>query len=142
MPRRVREAHARASERVADLPGLRLVGPPDGYVDEAEKWHILRSSRALLHLSLLEGFGLPVLEALAHGVPVVCSDRHSLPEVAGDAALQADPNDTTAMADAIVRIHQDHDLRGELRRRGLARAATLTPEKTAREWLQLHEELT
>ena len=123
------------------LPDLRCVGPGSVYVDEAEKYEILRRSRALLQLSLFEGFGLPVLEAFHHGVPVLCSRRGSLPEVAGDAALTADPTDVEAMAAAIVRIHTDEALRRLLRARGLRRAAERTPDAPARAWLEIHREV-
>ncbi|MHC4513948.1 MAG: glycosyltransferase, partial [Planctomycetota bacterium] len=102
---------------------------------------LLRSCRALLHLSLFEGFGLPVLEAFGHGLPVLCSNRASLPEVAGDAALAVDPTDIEAMANAIVRIHRDEELRTRLRARGLERARVLTPVSSAAGWRHLHREL-
>jgi glycosyltransferase involved in cell wall biosynthesis len=138
---RVRRAHAAAQRRDESLPRLRFVGPGHGYVEEAEKWEILRQSRALMHVSLLEGFGLPVLEALAHGVPVVCSATTSLPEIARDAALLVDPTDEGAIADAMVRIHQDGALRRTLAERGRERAREMTPATGAAAWLGLHEQL-
>jgi glycosyltransferase involved in cell wall biosynthesis len=137
----VRRAHARARQIDVGLPELRLVGPGFGYLQEDDKWSVLRRANALFHLSLLEGFGLPVLEAFAHGVPVLCSDRGSLPEVAGDAALMLDPTDIEAIAQGMVRIHRDADLRRELRQRGRERAAQFTPAATAAAWQTLHEEL-
>jgi len=137
----VQAAHARAKSLVPDLPDLRICGPVHGYVSEAEKVALLRSSRALLHVSLFEGFGLPVLEAFGHGLPVLCSDRKSLPEVAGDAALIVDPTDVEAIAAAMVRIHQDEELRMRLRERGRTRAARLTPETAAAAWQALHREV-
>lgn len=138
---RVAAAHAIAKNRDVDVPDLRFVGPDHGYVSDPEKWAILRSSRALLHLATLEGFGIPVLEALAHGVPVVCSNQTSLPEVAGDAALLVDPRDINAIADAMIRVHRDSKLRSELRERGRQRAQQMTPSHSAQRWLQLHNKL-
>lgn len=87
--------------------------------------------------SLEEGFGLPVLEAMACGVPVITSNRSSLPEVAGDAALLVDPLDTHALACALNRILTDGALRDELRDKGLARSRRFTWEKTAKDTLSV-----
>jgi glycosyltransferase involved in cell wall biosynthesis len=81
--------------------------------------------------SRLEGFGLPVLEAMARGVPVACSDRSALPEVAGDAALLFDPDDQRAVGAALARMLSDEELRARLRSLGLARAARFTWKATA-----------
>jgi glycosyltransferase involved in cell wall biosynthesis len=82
--------------------------------------------------SLYEGFGLPVLEAMARGVPVACSNASSLPEVAGDAALLFDPRDESAIAGAVERLLGDPDEAGRLRARGRERARSFTWERTAR----------
>jgi glycosyltransferase involved in cell wall biosynthesis len=81
--------------------------------------------------SLYEGFGLPVLEAMARGVPVACSDRSSLPEVAGHAALLFDPQDIQAIRTSLERLLRDAALAGRLREAGRARAATFTWRRTA-----------
>ncbi len=89
-------------------------------------------ARAFVFPSLYEGFGLPVLEAMARGVPVACSDASSLPEVAGDAALMFDPHDHAAIAEALQRLLSDPVLVATLRARGLARVRDFTWERTAR----------
>ncbi|WP_197075456.1 MULTISPECIES: glycosyltransferase family 4 protein [Sphingomonas] len=88
---------------------------------------LIRGAKAALFPSLYEGFGLPVLEAMSLGTPVLCSDTSSLPEVAGDAALMIDPYDTAAISQAIRTLDADDDLRAELSRRGLEQAARFSP---------------
>jgi glycosyltransferase involved in cell wall biosynthesis len=88
-------------------------------------------ARAVVVPSLYEGFGLPVLEAMARGVPVACSNRASLPEVAGDAALVFDPADGRAVRDAVAALLRDDDLVARLVAAGRARAATFTWARTA-----------
>jgi glycosyltransferase involved in cell wall biosynthesis len=83
--------------------------------------------------SFYEGFGLPVLEALERGVPSACSDRASMPEVAGDAALLFDPGDTAQIADVVERLLRDDELRAGLRERGRAQAARFSWERCAEE---------
>jgi glycosyltransferase involved in cell wall biosynthesis len=89
-------------------------------------------AQAFVFPSLYEGFGLPVLEAMARGVPVACSNASSLPEVAGDAALLFDPHDEAALAEALRRLLDDATLRERLRVHGLARAGEFTWQRTAR----------
>ncbi len=91
--------------------------------------------------SLYEGFGLPVLEAMACGAAVVTSRSSSLIEVAGDAALLVNPLSVDEIADSLRRLHQDPDLRAELREHGIARASNFTWEAAARSTLDLYEKV-
>jgi glycosyltransferase involved in cell wall biosynthesis len=104
-----------------------------GYVDDADLPALLSGSHAFVFPSLYEGFGMPVLEAMACGAPVLTSTTSSLPEVAGDAALLVDPHDTQAIASALARLADDATLCDELRRRGRERAAHFTWERCAEE---------
>jgi glycosyltransferase involved in cell wall biosynthesis len=89
--------------------------------------------------SLHDGFGLPVLEAMACGCPVVVSNVTALPEVVGDAGLLVDPTDPQAIGDAVAAAVADRGLRDDLRRRGLARAAGFTWERAAAETVRVYE---
>jgi glycosyltransferase involved in cell wall biosynthesis len=91
--------------------------------------------------SIYEGFGLPPLEAMACGTPVVCSNAASLPEVVGDAAITFDPYDTAAIAGAMRRVLEDSELAAELRQKGIARASQFTWERTARETIAVYQKV-
>src|SRR5262245_40927137 len=106
-----------------------------GYVADEDLPSLLSGALAFVLPSLYEGFGMPVLEAMACGAPVLASNTSSLPEVAGDAALLVDPTDTAALADGLARLATDAGLRAELRARGLARAAEFTWDRCAAETL-------
>lgn len=127
------ELHHRISEA-----GLGSAVQVAGYVPEHVLPALYSAASVFVLPSLYEGFGIPVLEALACGTPVVCSSASSLPEVAGDAALLVDPRDPDAMADAIVLAALDGALRARLRVRGLERASMFTWEQTARRYLELY----
>ena len=103
-----------------------------GWIPAAELDALYRAARGFVFPSLYEGFGLPVLEAMARGVPVLCSDRASLPEVAGTAALFFDPEQPAAIADAIATLLGDPTERERLREAGLERARQFTWARTAR----------
>jgi glycosyltransferase involved in cell wall biosynthesis len=109
------------------------------FVAAADLEALYREARAFVLPSLNEGFGLPVLEAMRRGVPTATSDRSSLPEVAGDAALLFDAYDPGAMASAIRRLLSDEPLRARLARDGAARAARFTWLATAEATLASYE---
>lgn len=105
-----------------------------GHVSDAELPGYYRNATALIFPSYYEGFGFPILEAMAQGCPVACSRAASLPEVAGDAALYFDPFNVDAIAEALVRIATDTELRSKLSNAGLkqkeAFRASICAEKT------------
>lgn len=109
-----------------------------GYVPERDLPGLYAQAEMLVYPSLHEGFGLPPLEAMAVGTAVVTSNCSSLPEVVGEAAIQVDPTDDAAIAEALVRLAADKALRRRLARDGRERAARFTWEKTARETLRVY----
>ena len=102
-----------------------------GWVSAEELEGLYAAARAFVFPSLYEGFGLPVLEAMTRGVPVACSSRASLSEVAGDAALLFDPESPAAIAEAIRRLLDDDALVERLRTAGRAQAGRFTWSATA-----------
>ena len=153
----------RAFERLPDPWRLALAGAPDGfgaaeelsaveqsrrrdaidvlgYVSAADLENLYRRASIFAFPSLDEGFGMPVLDAMAHGVPVITSNTSAMPEVAGDAALFIDPRDTDALAGALLQLAHDDQLRDDLTRRGLARARQFTWESAVEKtWAIYHQ---
>ena len=112
-----------------------------GRIDDAALDALYRGAAALVYPSLYEGFGLPVLEAMARGIPCVVSNTTSMPEVAGDAAILVDPRSVDDLATAIERVAGDRTLRERLRADGLARAAGFSWEETARRTLDVYKSI-
>lgn len=102
---------------------------------------LIRGAKAVLFPSLYEGFGLPVLESMLLGTPVLSSTEGSIPEIAGDAALLVDPYDTRAMANAILALDSKEEVRGELSSRGHKRAALFSAERFRERLSELHSRL-
>lgn len=114
-----------------------------GYVDEKDKPYLIAGAKIFVFPSLYEGFGIPVLEAMACGVPVLTSNTSSLPEVCENAALLVAPQDSDAIAKGLARLYTDEALREQLIERGLARAALpeFTKEFSAEALYQVYLEL-
>ena len=112
-----------------------------GYVPDVDLPALLSGALAFAFPSLYEGFGFPVLEAMACGTPVVCSNVSSLPEVAGDAALQVDPLDTDALAEAMHQVATDDALRKVLIERGFAQVQRFSWQRSASQVLDVLEDV-
>ena len=111
-----------------------------GPVSEPLLLTLYKCATALVYPSLYEGFGLPLLEAMACGTPVIASRAASIPEVVGDAGILLDPLDVNAWTEAIVSVLNDHDRRAQLMSRGLARASEFTWTRTARLTLDVYRQ--
>lgn len=127
----------RKVEGWATAPGGRVKFT--GLVDDALLRRYVACADALVLPSFYEGFGLPPLEAMACGCPAIVSDRASLPEVCGDAALYCDPNDVENIAARMLEVASNEALRAELREKGMARARQFTWDRCAHETVALIE---
>jgi len=109
-----------------------------GYIplEELPLWY--NAAELFVYPSLYEGFGLPVLEAMACGTPVVASRTSSLPEVVGEAGMLVDPRDIGGLAEAMERALMDEGKRREMREKGLRRAGEFSWERTARETARVY----
>ncbi len=111
------------------------------YIPQRDLPAVISSAHAFVWPSLFEGFGLPPLEAMACGIPVLTSTTSSLPEVTGDAALLVDPTSVEAIADGMLQLAQDHVLCEGLREKGKKRAAKFTWQRTAQQTLAAYQHL-
>lgn len=109
-----------------------------GFIEESEKPLFLAGASVFVYPSLYEGFGIPVLEALACGTPTITSNVSSMPEVAGDAALLVNPENLEEIYDAMKKVLMDSSLRSELKARSLRQAANFSWEKTANMTIEVY----
>ena len=110
-----------------------------GYVEDTDLPALYGRAEFFVYPSIYEGFGMPILEAMACGTPVITSNVSSMPEVAGDAALLVDPLDVDEIAAKMLELAGSTELRGRLREAGLARAGRFTWEETARRTLAVYQ---
>jgi glycosyltransferase involved in cell wall biosynthesis len=127
-------------EKLGDL-GLKDRVVLLGFVPETDLPALYSAAEIFVFPSLYEGFGLPVLEAMACGTAVVCSSAASLPEVAGDAALMVDPHKVGDLAQAMTTLLENEELRRDLEARGPRQAAKFTWQKAARETLDVYQKV-
>jgi len=133
-------AYVRALQERVETLGLGDAVTFLGYTAEGGLRELYVRAACFVLPSLGEGFGLPVLEAMACGTPVVTTNVSSLPEVAGDAALKVDPYDSIGLAEAIYSVLTDRDLSEELHQRGPQRAASFSWQRTAEQTSQILDE--
>ena len=112
-----------------------------GYIPDDDLPGLISAASALVMPSKYEGFGLPVLEAMACGTPVIASNASSLPEVGGDAVLYAPPDDVRTWVEAIHRVLEDEALRVSLREKGLRQAAKFRWDIAARQTAEVYSEV-
>lgn len=112
-----------------------------GFVDQEDLPALFSLAEVFVYPSIYEGFGLPILEAMACGTPVVTSSVSSMPEVAGEAAVLADPFSVEAMADAILRLAMHEDLRNEMRERGFRRERDFSWKAAAARTMEVYREV-
>lgn len=135
------EEHRPPLLRLAGTLGIADQVKFPGMIDDHDLPALYSGAAALVLPSLVEGFGLPALEAMCCGTPVVASNRAAIPEVVGEAGILFDPEDVPSMARAMTQVLTDAQLRERLRQQGLARAAEFTPERTTDQILSLLKDL-
>ncbi len=126
----VRKGYEDIAKQVANLDKYKDKIIQTGYVDDDDLAPLYNGALAFIYPSLYEGFGLPVLEAMQCGTPVISADNTSLPEVGGDAVLYISGRDEEQTAEALAKVYKDQDLRAKLSNKGLARAKEFNWDKT------------
>ena len=111
------------------------------FVDDNKLCHIYKNAKALVFPGLLEGFGFPILEAMACGLPVITSNKGSLSEISGDASLKVNPENIGEISDAMERISKDENLKESLARKGLERAREFSWQKSAQGVLKVIQKI-
>ena len=124
-------------KRIGDAPGIQWLG----HVSDKALIQLYDSATAMIYPSYYEGFGLPVLEAMARGCPVITSNVSSLPEVGGDAALYVDPNSVDQISEKMIRLAEDPELVASLSTQGLVRSQQFSWEKAASETIQIYQKV-
>ena len=112
-----------------------------GFIDSSDLPYFYNGADLFVYPSLYEGFGLPPIEAMACGTPVITSNVSSLPEVVGKAALTVDPYDTLALAETIMKVLTDDSLRDELSRKGLQHSQKYNWQDIAEQILQVYRDV-
>lgn len=129
---------SKAYGRVMEL-GLQERVQFSGFITDANLRTLYHQARAFAYVSVYEGFGIPVLEAMAAGCPVIGSATTSIPEIAGQAAVLVDPLNAQALGDALLRLDTDEALRNTLKAAGLRQAGRFSWQQTARETLRVYD---
>ncbi len=112
-----------------------------GYVPDGDVPLLMKGAMIFCFPSIYEGFGMPPLEAMACGTPVLTSNSTALPEVVGDAAIQADPYSVEEIAEGMIKLAESGELRRELSEKGLEQCRKFTWEKSAAEMLDVYKRL-
>ena len=144
LPLLVADLREQAAEEI-----LREIGAPElsgmlrlpGYIPNGDLPAVYNGASAFLYTSLRESFGIPQLEAMACGTPVVTSNTSAIPEIAGQGAILVDPTSPAEIADALLRLESDAAFRAEKVAYGLDRAKLFSWEQTAQKLLSLYREL-
>ena len=112
-----------------------------GFISTGELNALYALATALIFPSRFEGFGMPLLEAMRAGLPVLCADNSAMPEIVGDAALLFRAEDSAGMARQMSRLLQDHALRQQLVQRGILRAKQFTWDRSAQQYLRCYQQI-